>query len=243
MGGDVTARSQRGAGASFTLWLPSALPGELPATAQAPADGPAHQARPRGTAAIGELAGVPLDDAAYAVLHALSVRLAADAETVAERYVAALRADRRFPGALELPMVQLRDHVTPLVSLLASQLMVIGETRGQSPDLLRDGAQVQRVMAELHGAQRYRLGWKEADIERETPLLLAAVERALRASVDTAVTAGITGIVDHAEISEAAVHTASQYAAALARQLLAQTATTSLRAYRFAKAADAPWRA
>ena len=124
---------------------------------------------------------------------ALGVRLAASAETVAERYVATLRADGRFPGARELPAVQLRDHATPFVGLLASQLMIIGETQGDAPDLLRDGDQVQRLMAELHGAQRHRLGWAEADIERESALLVAEVERTLRAATDTTNTAPSTG--------------------------------------------------
>ena len=95
-----------------------------------------------------------LDVAAYDVLQALAVRLANGAETIAERYVAALRADGRFPGVHALPAVQLRDHVTPFVGLIASQLMIIGETRGKAPELLADGAQLRRVMSELHGAQR-----------------------------------------------------------------------------------------
>jgi signal transduction histidine kinase len=247
MGGDLVARSRPGAGATFTLWLPGP-PGAAaePSGATAMLDAgrptrrtpviplmPAGHPNAPGTDASGTGA---LDAAAYAVLHALGVRLAADAETVAERYVAALRADGRFPGARDLPDVQLRDHATPSVGLLASQLMVIGETRGQAPELLGDGAEVQRVMAELHGAQRHRLGWGEADIERESPLLLAEVERAIRDALDTAAAGGPGGT----PVAAAAVRAAAQYAADVTRVTLEQATRTALRAYRFAKAAATP---
>jgi len=192
--------------------------------------------------AIAEPASEPLNDAAYAVLHAVGVRLASDAEAVAERYVAALRGNQNFPGVLELPTVQLRDHATSFVSLLASQLMIIGETRGQSPDLLRDGGQLQRMTADLHGAQRYRLGWSETDIKRETGILLADILRTLETAVATATTTRIAGsdTPETIESSATAVRAASQYAADVARYVLDRAFTTSLRAHRFARAADVP---
>jgi hypothetical protein len=195
--------------------------------------------------AVESAAGTPLDDTAYAVLHALGTRLEADADTVSERYVAAVRADGRFPGARELPAVQIRDHATPFIALLASQLAVIGETRGRAVELLGDGGQVQRLMGELHGAQRYRLGWTEADIERETPLLTAEAERAIGAAVDLATTPAVVGASGRADpsgasISEASVRAAARYAIDVTRHVLEQGTRTALRAYRFAKAADAP---
>jgi hypothetical protein len=170
------------------------------------------------------------------------VRLAADAETIAERYVAALRSDRQFPGAMQLPTVQLRDHVTPFVGLLASQLMVIGETRGQAPDLLRDGGQIQRAMAELHGAQRFRLGWSDADIERETSLLLAEIVKALEHAGDPGDTVRVTSAAGGATqtIRAESVRSATDYASVVARHVLEQASRNSVRSYRFAKSADAP---
>jgi hypothetical protein len=169
------------------------------------------------------------------------VRLAAEAETVAERYVAALRSDGRFPGARSLSSVQLRDHVTPFVGLVASQLMIIGEMRGEGPELLGDGAQVQRVMAELHGAQRYRLGWSEADIEREGQLLIAETQRALGVALSTSVVADASASDAGEGASRSpATRAAAGYAAAAARQMLEQGTRVAVRSYRFAKATSTP---
>jgi hypothetical protein len=251
MTGDVVARSQPGAGATFTLWLPGALerranaehgagmqpvPGESPIASSA---GGRRVTRtpPAGMPVIGATESDAMDAGAYDVLHALAVRVAAEAETIAQRYVAALRADGRFPGARALSSVQLRDHATPFIGLIASQLMVIGETRGTAPELLSDGAQVRRVMAELHGAQRHRLGWSESDIEREEPLLFAEIERALREALSTAGSDGASvdgdgGREPSNELARAAMH----YALAATRQMLEQGTRTGLRSHRFAKA-------
>jgi hypothetical protein len=152
----------------------------------------------------------------------------------------------------ELPTVQIRDHAPALLGLLSSQLMVIGETRGGDPELLRDGAQAQRLMSELHGAQRYRLGWREEDIERETTYLIAAVESTIRAGETAAVEAASdskaamvpppflsrapigphSGVV----ISADSVSRAAAYAIRVTRDILRQGMQTSLRSYRFAMA-------
>ena len=252
MSGDVVARSQPGAGAAFTLWLPAATDGVandessavLHVRAGESAPSPSLGARqPKRTPPSGMpmIAGAPMDPAAYDVLHALAVRLAADAETVAERYVAALRADGRFPGARDLSAAQLRDHASPVIGLVASQLMVIGETRGTAPELLSDGAQVQRVMAELHGTQRHRLGWSEADIEREGPLLIAETERSLRAALSTPLSGSASADAAGAPATESeAARAAARYASISARQMLERATATALRAYRFAKATATP---
>jgi signal transduction histidine kinase len=241
MGGDITVSSDQGSRTTFTLWLPGATGSEATAGPEQVMDIPERKA-PRGTSALSGVSSAPLDAAAYDVLQALSVRLAADAETIAERYVGALRSDRRFPGVMQLPTVQLRDHVTPFVGLLASQLMVIGETRGQAPDLLRDGGQIQRAMSELHGAQRFRLGWSEADIERETSLLLDEIVKALQHAGDPGDAVRATSAAGGAAqaIPAESVNVATDYASVVARHVLEQSTRNSLRSYRFAKNADAP---
>jgi hypothetical protein len=45
---------------------------------------------------------------------------------------------------------------------------------------MQDGVEIQRLIAERHGAQRARLGWTEATLKRECEILSEEVERALR---------------------------------------------------------------
>ncbi|MBK5188014.1 MAG: GAF domain-containing sensor histidine kinase [Gemmatimonadaceae bacterium] len=244
MGGDITARSRVGAGATFTLWLPMRET-DAPATAVAPApESTTTRNTPTGSLTSVIADGTSLDEAAYDVLFAIGTKLSSDAEVIAERYVTALREDGRFPGAHDLHNAQLRDHATPFVGLLASQLTVLGETHGQDPELLADGGHLQRLVAELHGAQRHRLGWSEADIERESKLLTAEVERAIRASVDIGTTAYATreGLGDamHDSDSSSTVTAAIQYALDVAFRVLEQGSRTTARTFRFARSADAP---
>jgi signal transduction histidine kinase len=243
MGGDITVRSKLGAGATFTLWLPTPQP-DAPAERAQPRQFDVSRRTPSSTLAIDAAETGGLDDMAYAVLHAIGTRLSTDAETIAERYVAALRADGNFPGARELRGVQLRDHATPFVGLLASQLTIIGETKGEEPELLGDGGHVQRLMAELHGAQRHRLGWSENDIERETQILYSEVERAIRVAVDTSVTPDavhdLSPNLEQLPIPSASVSAATKYALDVAHRVLNQASLTTLRTYRFTKDADAP---
>lgn len=249
MGGDLTARSNPGAGATFTLWLPTREQETQPLIASPAASStataaPVAQRIPSGTLWTFSEDGPHLDDAAYAVLYAIGTRLSNDAETIAKRYVAAIRADGRFPGAHELHGAQLRDHATPFIGLLASQLTILGETCGRDPELLADGGYLQRLVAELHGAQRHRLGWSEADIERETTLLVEEVERAINASVNTeaaehATSNGPSDAVRDS-VSTSAVRAATQFALDVAFRVLDQASRTTIRTYRFAKSADAP---
>lgn len=241
MGGDLTVRSKMGSGSTFTLWLPTSDEALSLTTPNATAVATARRS-PTGSSLLVD--GSALTDDAYAVLYAIGTKLSSDAEIIAERYVQAIRADGRFPGAQELRTAQLRDHATPFIGLMANQLTIVGETRGQDPELLADGGHVQRLMAELHGSQRHRLGWSEADIERETKFLIAEIERAINASVDTTTTELATsgGASDsvRASVSQPAVAAARQYALDVAFRVLDLGSRTTLRTYRFAKNADAP---
>jgi hypothetical protein len=96
------------------------------------------------------------------------------------------------------------------------------------------------VMAELHGAQRHRLGWSETDIEREDPLLIAEIEHALREALSTAGSSGASDGNGEREPSSEAARAAMQYAVMAARQMLEQGTMTALRSYRFAKATATP---
>ena len=84
-------------------------------------------------------------------------------------------------------------------------------------------------MAELHGAQRPRLGWSESDIEREDPLLAAEIDRVLQG----ALTGG-------ADTSSEAARAALEYAMVSARQMMELGSRTAIRSHRFAKATSTP---
>jgi hypothetical protein len=54
---------------------------------------------------------------------------------------------------------------------VANSLAVLAGNGGEPNALLTDGSRIQRVIGELHGAQRQRLGWSEAQLEREVELV------------------------------------------------------------------------
>ncbi|MDQ2765982.1 MAG: hypothetical protein M3Y30_02390 [Gemmatimonadota bacterium] len=101
-----------------------------------------------------------------------------------------------------------------------------------------------RDCAELHGAQRHRLGSSEMDIVRESKILVAEVERAINASVDTVSTQEATrgGASDSVRdsISAAAVDAARQYALDVSFRMLDQGSRTTTSTFHFAKSADTP---
>jgi hypothetical protein len=72
------------------------------------------------------------------------------------------------------------------------------------------------------------------------PLLLAEIERALLAAVDTPTTTGISPrAAAPGSIGAPAVRTATRYAADVVRHIIDRSTRTAVRAYRFARAAEA----
>jgi hypothetical protein len=64
-------------------------------------------------------------------------------------------------------------------------LIVVEEVEGVPSPLLADGMEIQRLVAERHGAQRARLGWTEAAMRREFMIIREEVEQVVRRSVPT----------------------------------------------------------
>ncbi len=160
MHGDITVRSTLGAGSVFTLWLPAAVPA---AREPLPASGASAElfAHRRGLADVGEL-------------------LMRELEPVLAAFVTRLRAECPTPGAAELKFSQLADHVGSYLADLAGILIALDEAGGQPSSVLADAADIHRLVAGRHGAQRARLGWTEEALRCEHRILRDEIERAIR---------------------------------------------------------------
>ena len=111
-------------------------------------------------------------------------RLRRDVESLIVRYVDRLRIDPLFSRAHSLPTALLEDHAMSFVSDLFQSLVVLENAEEldavDESELLGDGNKIQRLVAELHGRQRYRLGWTEHALEREYQILREEVDALVR---------------------------------------------------------------
>ncbi|CAN5643819.1 hypothetical protein BH23GEM6_BH23GEM6_19380 [soil metagenome] len=158
MGGDLTARSGLGRGSCFTLWLPAA----------SGAVGESEEAHrwPSGVEEIPRLSEVG----------STLIRLA---EPIVEETIERLRHEPATPRAAGLDRAQLSDHLATFLVDIGLALVALEEGGGE-PSLMRDGTQIQRTIAQLHGAQRARLAWSEEAISCEFEILRTVCLNALR---------------------------------------------------------------
>ncbi|HEY1952810.1 MAG TPA: ATP-binding protein [Gemmatimonadaceae bacterium] len=200
MGGDITVQSKIGEGSTFTLWLRSPSSDEVP-----------HQTDEHS---IFQEASPAVDvDAMKAVASMILTRIG----DVATTYVRRLRDDKSVPDVSALSDAQLRDHADTVIAEIVRAATLLAETKGRGADLLRDGAEIQRLLAELHGAQRFRLAWTETEVARDVDLL----SRELRETVES-----LDADAD-----------AVRFFSDVVPRILEQWKQTSIRGYRFAKAA------
>ncbi len=154
MDGDLTVKSTPGEGACFTLWLPAPV-GEVAGTG-------AGEVAP-GLGAVGNL-----------VLERLGPILTS--------YTRRLREDPRLPGGPGTSDAELRNHALHFLSGITQHLLALDS--GDGSELLRDTGTLQRTVAELHGAQRRRLGWDEDQLRRDMEILRDEVLRQVREAAE-----------------------------------------------------------
>ena len=168
-------------GATFTLRVLAAPPDPREERSAAPgADGGAPESEPslgdvpHRTEAQREDARRGLRTASEALLRELTPSL--------EEFVRRARADPELGVSREMSDVEVADHLSTLVTDLANSLAILSQAGGEPTEALSDGNKIQRVIGELHGAQRRRLGWTEEQLMREA----AVVRDVCREAVDRA---------------------------------------------------------
>ncbi|MBW3629813.1 MAG: PAS domain-containing protein [Gemmatimonadetes bacterium] len=163
MGGDLTVESRLDEGSTFSIWVPSepAVASRIEASVLASTRG--ADSRPHGYGAVGDL-------------------LKGELDSILNRYRSRLRADPAMPTTDSIGDADLEDHAGVLLIDMAQALVVLERSEAVPERLLRDGSEIQRVVAELHGEQRAQMGWTEPAIWRETEILVEEVELAMRRS-------------------------------------------------------------
>ncbi|MDQ3557027.1 MAG: GAF domain-containing sensor histidine kinase [Gemmatimonadota bacterium] len=156
MGGDLVAQSEPGTGSRFTLWLPAVADGDTPELAD---HWPLVPHQVPGLAHVGRL-------------------LAEQADPIVRSFADRLEADDGVPTA-GLDRAQIEDHVATFLLDMGKSLVILDEGGGE-PELMQDGTEIQRLIAERHGDQRLRLGWGPEHLRREFVVLREETDAALR---------------------------------------------------------------
>jgi hypothetical protein len=101
---------------------------------------------------------------------------------VVAAWVERLRADPLVPHAAGASRAELEDHMPSFLADLAQQFVIIDDDDAPGHArvvLVRDGADVRRLLGRRHGAQRAHMGWDEAALAREFTVLGEELERVL----------------------------------------------------------------
>jgi len=170
MDGDVTVHSTPGVGSEFVLWLPAASAESVRMRAHL-----AHE-EARARAAESATTRPP----ATGTLREVGLAMLAETDRVLHAYVARLRSDALIPSARDAEDADLENHMATFIADLAQSLSVLDVSSGTPSALLRDGSDIQRLVAARHGIQRARLGWHLAELRREHEILREELAGAIR---------------------------------------------------------------
>jgi PAS domain S-box-containing protein len=159
MGGDLTVRSAEGMGTTFFLWL-KAAPAEA-ATSTLSRSG-------------------QMDVPGPAVFHEVRDVIFAEMERLLHVYVGRLRSDPATPSGDALSEQELEDHLATFLADLAATLPAMDLTYDPDAEETVDGTAIQRTLWDRHGKQRYRLGWRESELQRDFEILREELSAAIR---------------------------------------------------------------
>ena len=199
MGGDLTVESYQGEGSRFTLWVPA--PQAAVATVR---DASAPATARRASQPLAVPAEEPARDPNLAELAAA---LLMELERIGGDFVAGLRANpSTLPNVDQLTDEQLRDHLQTWLVDVAQAMLVLQSASADPSELMRDSTEIQRVISDRHGAQRYRLGWGPEALACEFRVLRQVLRTVVSESLDAhsdpeieSAQAVVAGFVQHAE--------------------------------------------
>lgn len=166
MDGDVFVEPGSGRGATFVLRLPAS--DDVPDTAP-----PAPPSSGGGEAAAGSRRA--LAEAAEALMR--------ETDAAVAEFVRRARADPALEFGEGAGDVAVADHLGTLLTDVANSLALLADAQGPAGELLADGSRIQRLIGELHGAGRRRLGWSEAQLRREMEIARSACLEAMTRSL------------------------------------------------------------
>lgn len=106
-----------------------------------------------------------------------------DVRSIVRTFARTLREDPLVPTG-EMGDADLEDHLATMLTDFANTLVVVARDPATPRWLLRDGSEIQRIVAELHGSQRTELGWDEAALRREYRVLREVLETWIREQSD-----------------------------------------------------------